>query len=687
MKKQTKWQQLWANLSLRIKLPVYICILVVVTLLGSGFTMYSLGSSILLQKSKDEMRANSDRIGEGLWTAIQLQEQSTYLMSVHDTFKNLLQLREKGTLSDNEFFSAKNPSFAKVNEIMTKSYTGTQGYDSFILLDSKGTILAESNNSKSIGQSRADREYFVKAMQGEPFISDAIVSKSTNSLIIAIAVPIKDDNGQVLGVFCSSVSTSFFVDKLQNIRINEEGSVTILSRSGLVFYDSKSSDTLGQKLQSAGIDAFIEERASGKVLQGEFETADNYIRYTKIPKADWIVVVSDSYGDIKKPLKKMLFQVIIVLLIAAIIAIAAGILISRMITKPIAQLAKLFKTLASGDLTVSATGRYDGEFKQLAESFNTMAGQNKELISHMNRSIDVLKASTVQLEASSKQTAVSISETSTTAGEIAKAMESQANDTEQIVDKFYGFGEKVASINGKAQSVKASTDEIVDVFHVGNEVVDRLMEINNRNEEEVRKISSITLKLEESSTSIGEITGAIADIANQTNLLALNASIEAARAGEHGRGFAVVASEIRKLAEQSAKQSSEIHAIIQQNLGFVAQNNDSVREIRVISSQQDDYVGQTQESFRTILENVSDIAEQIKSMAAEIDHIEHDKDEMLVSAQGLSASGEQVSASVEEVTATIQEQSAMVQQLADMVRTIDDLTKELVESAARFKVE
>jgi methyl-accepting chemotaxis protein len=58
--------------------------------------------------------------------------------------------------------------------------------------------------------------------------------------------------------------------------------------------------------------------------------------------------------------------------------------------------------------------------------------------------------------------------------------------------------------------------------------------------------------------AIGDIAGAIADIAARTNLLALNAAIEAARAGDAGRGFAVVAAEVKALAGQTADATRRI---------------------------------------------------------------------------------------------------------------------------------
>ena len=69
---------------------------------------------------------------------------------------------------------------------------------------------------------------------------------------------------------------------------------------------------------------------------------------------------------------------------------------------------------------------------------------------------------------------------------------------------------------------------------------------------------NLFLEIEKNYTSIKKLANIITGIANQTNLLSLNAAIEAARVGDAGKGFSVVANEIKKLSDDTQKNTKDI---------------------------------------------------------------------------------------------------------------------------------
>jgi methyl-accepting chemotaxis protein len=205
------------------------------------------------------------------------------------------------------------------------------------------------------------------------------------------------------------------------------------------------------------------------------------------------------------------------------LSILIGVVFTRSITRPIAEVVAASERIATGDLTVTFGAPRKDEPGRLQTAMKDMCERLTKVITDVRSACAALASASEQVSATSQtlaqgtsEQAASIEETTSSLEEMSASITQNAENSQQT-EQMATRGANDAEESGRAMQ---ETTEAMKAI--------------------VQKISIIE------------------EIAYQTNLLALNAAIEAARAGEHGRGFAVVATEVRKLAERSQAASKEI---------------------------------------------------------------------------------------------------------------------------------
>ncbi|RWU26505.1 chemotaxis protein [Pseudomonas alkylphenolica] len=271
--------------------------------------------------------------------------------------------------------------------------------------------------------------------------------------------------------------------------------------------------------------------------------------------------------------------------------------------------------LADGDLTVmvSVTEDFTGA---IADSINYSIDQLRDLVATINLSAE--------------EVASAVQDTQTTARQLAKASEHQA---EQITEASVAVGDMVESIDRVSthayESAKVA-ERSVAIANKGNEVVHNTIHGMDNIREQIQDTAKRIKRLGESSQEIGDIVSLIDDIADQTNILALNAAIQASLAGEAGRGFAVVADEVQRLAERSSSATRQIEALVRTiqadtNEAVISMEQTTAEVVRGARLAQDagvalEEIEGVSQTLAELIHSISDAAQLQTSSAGQISH-------------------------------------------------------------------
>ncbi len=340
-------------------------------------------------------------------------------------------------------------------------------------------------------------------------------------------------------------------------------------------------------------------------------------------------------------------------LIAVVCAIALGLIVTRMITRPIYQSVASATRVAAGDLSQPIHVGGQDETGQLLKALSTMQGS--------------LKGTVQQIATASDQLSSAAEELTMVTDDSTRGLMRQNDEIQQAataVNEMTAAVEEVARNAASASQVSAQTSE--DAIKGQQQV-----------QQAVTAMNTMTVEITESTERVGALAGQIRDItkvldvirgiAEQTNLLALNAAIEAARAGEQGRGFAVVADEVRALAHRTQTSTGEIESMITKVRNGADEAVQAMGKSQAIAVHTQSLATEAGRALERISEGVSQMNERnlvIASAAEEQAQVAREVDRNLVNIQDLST---QTAAGANQTSASSQALSRLAVSFHGMV--------------------
>ena len=660
--------------SIKTKLVVSFSILILLISVSIGFSTLQNASNSIVSEAEEGLLAIATEGARLTESRVDTQQQALELLAGFDDLQSM--------------------DWDTQQPILQRQVQRTN-FLALAIVHPDGTAYYSDGTTAELG----DRDYVIRAFNGETNVSDIIISRVTNEPVLMYAAPI-ERNGRVEGVLIGRRDGNALSNITDTISYGEQGYAYMINGEGttIAHPDRNRVIDLWNPINDVENDASLTsvaalfstmvENRSG-IDQYQFLGNELYAGYAPVEGTDWVLVVTANEQEVLAAIPALQRNVIVMTLIILAISISVTYLLGNSITKPIIKIIEHSEKIAQLDITENVPDhllKKKDEVGSLSTALQTITNNLREIIQEINLSSDQVSAASEELTATTQQSSTAAEEVAKTISEISIGASDQARNTEEGSSKAALLGEAVAKDQAYVQELNEASQKVNQVVDEGLTEIENLTKISVESSKATKEVQEGITKTNDSAKKISEASNVIAAIADQTNLLALNAAIEAARAGEAGKGFSVVADEIRKLAEQSTSSTQTIDKVVQELQKNSTDAVEIMDRVATILVEQENSVKESREKYVTINQAMKEAQMAVEKLNDSGEEMDEMKEAIIETLQNLSAIAEENSASTEEVSASMEEQSASMEEISKASEGLSELAQKLQTIILKFKV-
>lgn len=510
-----------------------------------------------------------------------------------------------------------------------------------------------------------ERGWYIEAKSADDVIvTDPYVDAFTGRMIITVAAPLHDENGNIAGVCGADITMEELVSVVDALKADDGYGFLVDSDRCFVTHPNEAflptKDTSTAVAQAADgvlvkVDELIAAGQQGIVVSRDYDGIEKYFAIVSMKNCDWAVGVVIPKSVVSNELTILVIACVLISVVGIILILSSVILSANKLLAPIADL----KQFAIGDFR-DETAQENTKYK-VADGFK----DELEEIEYATQSVRKQIRETIL---GTKVEAEGMADIATTTYSNMVGLNDGLDKMDQLIEDVTLRADEAADatsaisvtsceIGMVVDSVAQRATEAAGASEAINDRAEKLLAISLESKEqadliyrEVEEELDAALKKAEKVEVIKALSEEILNIATKTELIALSASIETARAGEAGKGFATVAEDVRELADNSRTTVDHIQAVI----------NEVVDSVSALKSSTETLLHFMDEHVLEDYHTMVDMAVQYKKDALFYDDIATD----------LGASTQEMSASVEEMIDSLQTISKVNTATAEDIRNV-----------------